>query len=198
MYYFYSCLLICPQLPRENFHISLSILILVGFPLLVMKTIHHSPSGSPQPTPDIRSQISGYAYFSAEGIATEQIMHADLYNAIYALRGTSHSSRAGSKGLDCSGFVKLVFYQAFQKKLRGGSADIFNVSAEVGLNDIREGDLVFFKIHSRQINHVGIYLNNSLFAHVSANAGVTLNQLTEDYYRQHFYSAGRVIATGQE
>ena len=64
----------------------------------------------------------------------------------------------------------------------------------VGKDDLKEGDLVFFKIHSRRISHVGIYLGNNKFAHASSR-GVAISSLDDNYYSRYFYKGGRLMAS---
>ena len=67
------------------------------------------------------------------------------------------------------------------------------MSTPVSREDLKEGDLVFFKINSRTISHVGIYLGNNRFAHASSSRGVVLSNLDEPYYKRYFYKGGRLI-----
>jgi cell wall-associated NlpC family hydrolase len=53
------------------------------------------------------------------------------------------------------------------------------------------GDLVFFKINPR-LNHVGIYVGNGEFIHVSFRAGVTRSKLDNVYWRNKFWQARRI------
>jgi lipoprotein Spr len=57
----------------------------------------------------------------------------------------------------------------------------------VAKDDLKEGDLVFFKIHSRSISHVGIYLGDGRFAHASSR-GVAINSINDAYYSRYFYA----------
>jgi lipoprotein Spr len=66
------------------------------------------------------------------------------------------------------------------------------MSTPVSREDLKEGDLVFFKINSRTISHVGIYLGNNRFAHASSSRGVVLSNLDEPYYKRYFYKGGRL------
>ena len=66
------------------------------------------------------------------------------------------------------------------------------MSTPVNREDLKEGDLVFFKINSRSITHVGVYLGNNRFAHASTTRGVALNSLDEPYYKRYFYKGGRL------
>jgi cell wall-associated NlpC family hydrolase len=51
---------------------------------------------------------------------------------------------------------------------------------------------VFFKIGSRLVNHVGIYVGDRLFVHApGAGKFVTVNSLDDEYYSKRFSSAGR-------
>src|SRR5208282_4306542 len=75
------------------------------------------------------------------------------------------------KGLDCSGFAKLVFFLNGIDLKRNASHQVHQ-GVEVPLDDdlsqLRKGDLIFFGPRSRRgrperITHVGIYLGNKLF-----------------------------------
>ena len=60
---------------------------------------------------------------------------------------------------------------------------------------LKEGDLVFFKIRSKRISHVGIYLANNFFVHASASQGVMISNLTEGYWQRFFAGAGKILAS---
>ena len=53
------------------------------------------------------------------------------------------------------------------------------MTTPVNREDLKEGDLVFFKIKSRSITHVGVYLGNNRFAHASTTRGVSLSSFDE-------------------
>jgi lipoprotein Spr len=72
------------------------------------------------------------------------------------------------------------------------SPEIFSNSQTISRKELREGDLVFFKIQSDQVNHVGVYLQNDHFVHASTQAGVTVSRLNEAYYARYFFKAGRI------
>ena len=65
----------------------------------------------------------------------------------------------------------------------------------IDVDDLREGDLVFYctSRNTKKINHVGIYLKDNKFAHASSSSGVKISDITEDYFINHFYAAGRVV-----
>jgi len=95
------------------------------------------------------------------------------------------------QGMDCSGFVSVVYRKSFNKELPHNANKIFEISQKISLNEIALGDLVFFG--NRHINHVGIYLHNNYFAHASRSYGVIISDLNDKYYQSKFVAAGRVV-----
>ena len=61
-------------------------------------------------------------------------------------------------GIDCSGLVKTTYNEVFHQNITRDATSQFNQCESLGKEDLNEGDLVFFKIGSRNISHVGIYL----------------------------------------
>jgi cell wall-associated NlpC family hydrolase len=111
----------------------------------------------------------------------------ELINTPYLWGGTT------TYGIDCSAFVQTVFRRALGIELPRTSIMQSTVGDEVGREDLRFGDLVFFNTIGRRISHVGIYLGESYFAHSSSNGGVKVSSLNEDYYYSRFVTARRVI-----
>lgn len=80
-----------------------------------------------------------------------------------------------SKAMDCSGFVKTVFFlhglilqrDASQQCVTGEQIDITN-----GYGNLRPGDLLFFGKSRDRIRHVGIYLGNGEFIHEATQVKV--------------------------
>jgi hypothetical protein len=87
------------------------------------------------------------------------------------------------KGLDCSGFTKLVFYlngvdlnRNASQQARQGKA----IPLDKDFKELRKGDLLFFGWRSKgdqpeRVFHVGIYLGDKLFIHSSER--VRINSL---------------------
>lgn len=105
----------------------------------------------------------------------------------YAYGGTSKS------GLDCSGYVCRVFEDAVSKKLPRSTAEQFRLGEKVHKRELRFGDLVFFNTTGRVPSHVGIFLEDDIFAHASVVEGVTLSSLESTYYKKRFVGARRVL-----
>jgi len=75
-------------------------------------------------------------------------------------------------GFDCSGFVKAIAAR-FGIELPRDSKDQMKVGLEIGRDDVRAGDLLFFK------RHVALAIFKDLFIHCSrGNGGVDFNSLS--------------------
>src|ERR1700743_2495068 len=129
------------------------------------------------------------------GVALSATSNMKLFNFVYSWIGTPyHFGGSSKKGIDCSDFTKELYSEVFNLDIRRNSRDIFSMVSPVGKNDLKEGDLVFFKIHSRKISHIGIYLGNNRFAHASSR-GVAISSLDDAYYSRYFYRGGRLLSS---
>jgi cell wall-associated NlpC family hydrolase len=100
------------------------------------------------------------------------------------------------KGTDCSGFVGYVYKKIFHVDLPRQAADMALKGTRVSKNDLRFGDLVFLKNTykgAKGASHVGIFIGNNKMAHASTTEGVTISDLTEKYYVNHYDESRRVI-----
>lgn len=133
-------------------------------------------------------------YFSQVlGVALNVTSNLKLYEFVYDWIGTPYRFGGESRnGIDCSAFTKEIYSKVFGVVIKRNSRDIFSMTTPINREDLKEGDLVFFKIKSAAITHVGIYLGNDRFAHASSS-GVVLSNLSEPYYTRYFYKGGRVL-----
>jgi cell wall-associated NlpC family hydrolase len=100
--------------------------------------------------------------------------------------------RAPSTGFDCSGFVRYVFIHSIGLDLPTNSASQFLAGLKVKRNEMKTGDLVFFRTRGKAVSHVGIYIDNGQFIHSpSAGKTVRVDSLNEAYWAQHFVGAKR-------
>jgi lipoprotein Spr len=127
------------------------------------------------------------------GVAMSATSNIKLFSFVYDWIGTPYRLGGGTKkGIDCSGFTKQLYSQVFNLDIKRNSRDIFSMVSPVKKDELKEGDLVFFKIKTRSISHVGIYLGNDRFAHASSK-GVAVSSLDDAYYSRYFYKGGRVL-----
>ncbi len=110
----------------------------------------------------------------------------DWYGVRYVYGGTSKS------GVDCSSFVQQLIDAVFKVDLQRTAANQFQTTEFVNQEDLKEGDLVFFKIKVHRISHVGVYLQNGRFVHASSSRGVMISNLNDDYWSRYYAGGGRV------
>lgn len=98
-------------------------------------------------------------------------------------------------GVDCSCLVKLIYKEVYGIRLNRTSVNIVNKDiSPVTKAGLKEGDIVSFKrSNDSRISHIGIYLKNNKFLHVSRKKGVMISDLGKRYYRTWFFSAGRSL-----
>lgn len=137
-----------------------------------------------------------------EGVSVSDIISADLsdtktvrdkiYLQYQQWKGTRYKMGGLSRtGVDCSGFVYLTYRQQLGIELPRTTRQQAKVGAEIPANELRSGDLVFFKTGFRS-RHVGIYLGNDQFVHASTKQGVMLSRLDDVYWQKTYWHARRV------
>ncbi len=131
----------------------------------------------------------------AELLNTEKkkITNLKLYGFINEWFGTPYKYGGTDKnGIDCSGFVNIFYNDVFNKKIPRTVNDIYLNSNEINKNEINEGDFIFFKIDSKKVSHIGIYLLNDKFVHASSKKGIMISDLNEPYFQKSFLKFGRI------
>jgi lipoprotein Spr len=63
----------------------------------------------------------------------------------------------------------------------------------VSTGDLAAGDLVFFRLGSSRVNHVGVSLGGDRFVHASRSRGVVIDRLSDGYFARGFAEARRVL-----
>jgi hypothetical protein len=92
------------------------------------------------------------------------------------------------QGMDCSGFIHYVFKKSLGIDLPRTAAQMAKVGIMVSLDELEPGDLIFFTIHHKYIDHVGMYIGNNKFIQ-SPHTGDSI-KVTE------FNSTWRSMVTG--
>ena len=96
------------------------------------------------------------------------------------------------RGIDCSGFVYLVQRDIYGKELPRRSKDQASVIKDKNLNQLKEGDLIFFSFGGNEIDHVGIYLNGDSFVHASPSRGIIVEDLSLPAFQRAIVKAGPI------
>lgn len=126
-------------------------------------------------------------------VTPEDIMQASrYYGPGYKWGGIT----AGS--MDCSGFVYTIF-RINGIYLKRDSYMQAEEGLDVALEDLKAGDLVFFKSgKADRITHVGIYIGNGNFIHSSrTKKGVAISSLNEEQFKKSFVGARRILNFGR-
>jgi cell wall-associated NlpC family hydrolase len=101
-------------------------------------------------------------------------------------------------GFDCSGFVQWVFSRhglPLPREVR----DQYQTGRTIDLDEIREGDLLFFETVARGASHVGIALGHGRFVHAPSSKGVVrVEPYTGSYWARRFVGARRVAGVKDE
>ncbi|MFQ6112835.1 MAG: C40 family peptidase [bacterium] len=172
--------------------------VLLLFGLSLFLVIIHCGGMKPNPqfsepnsAPSKEQEPEHRFYTSKKGFSLNK---ARLIQEIKSYLGVPYRWGGATRaGMDCSGFVSTVYQNALGLELPHSTKMMFQLGESVAKNDLRFGDLVFFRnIEYSGVSHVGIYLGKNYFAHASITKGVTISNLGEKYYLKRFVSAKRI------
>lgn len=132
-------------------------------------------------------------YAEQLGVQKSDITNIELYKFIDEWLGVRYKYGGKTKeGIDCSDLTVILCKTIFNKTIEVPTTKIFSQCNPINIEDIQEGDLVFFKIDGDKISHVGVYLQNNKFIHASTKKGVIISDLNEPYYKKYFYKAAKI------
>jgi lipoprotein Spr/probable lipoprotein NlpC len=133
------------------------------------------------------------AYSGVLGVNLDSSCNPQFVQTITSWLGTPYRHAGYSKqGIDCSGFVSRIYKDVYNIDLTHSSSSmIFQMKTIVKKDELKEGDILFFRIHGRRISHVGIYIGDNKFIHASPERGIVVDDLREPYYMHSYYTAGR-------
>ena len=135
-----------------------------------------------------------YSLYSQKlGVQLEGKENKKLIKSMASWKGVPYSYGSASKrGTDCSGFVGQVFKEVYGKKLHRSSKDLIKDVRYISKRNLKTGDLIFFKIKSRKVSHVAIYVADNKFIHATTRKGVMVDDMSNKYYKKYYYKSGRV------
>jgi lipoprotein Spr len=125
----------------------------------------------------------------------EQLINAASDN----LGARYRSGGSNPEGFDCSGLMYFTFSK-FDIILPRSSNEMSNLGTVLNPNEIRKGDLIFFKTNGRKIiNHVGMVVevleDEIKFIHSSSSNGVKISSTKDAYYKRTFAQVNRVYSS---
>lgn len=138
-----------------------------------------------------RASVAKYA--GLLGIPQDQMTNKKLVRFLDEWYGVPYKYGANDKkGIDCSHLTCRILNDVYGKKVAGTAGDMEKMSEHIKQSKLQEGDLVFFKIESKTISHVGVYVTNHHFIHASSKRGVMISDMEEPYFKKYYYSSGRI------
>ncbi|ACZ01479.1 C40 family peptidase [Streptobacillus moniliformis] len=122
------------------------------------------------------------------------ILKNKLFSAYDKWAGTKYIfGGVNHKGIDCSALTREVFRDVFGYELPRVSVDQVKKGRKIEKGEMKPGDLLYFRPENR-VNHVAVYIGNSLFINASSSKGVVLSSLNNSYWGKYFKYAVRVDA----
>ena len=109
----------------------------------------------------------------------------------YRYGGTSRS------GVDCSALAAHLLDEVGVSLPRSVSEQR-GVGRSVAVGEVEAGDLVFFRLDSSRVNHVGVALDPGRFVHASRSRGVAIDRLDDAYFGARVAETRRVLADAPE
>ncbi len=152
---------------------------------------NHKPTVGGSHSAGKKNKSNLTAYY-AELLGTDsRSLNADLYSFIDDWMGSPHRMGGLTRsGIDCSAFVGMVYNEVYRKDLPRTSRDMAEQIKRKYDDQLKEGDLVFFSFGGRDIDHVGVYLQNGKFVHVSTKQGVVISNLKDVWYYKYLKRCG--------
>ena len=124
----------------------------------------------------------------------EQLTNVNLLKTIDEWWGTSYCIGGSSKDcIDCSAFTHIIMQNVYNVNVPRTAQDQYGTSQHIAVEDLNEGDLVFFYTGGRDISHCGVYLLNNKFVHAATSGGVMVSDLNDPYWKDKYRGAGRYM-----
>jgi len=159
--------------------------------LLPSLGLAQNKSATPQPEEvnefkiEFLNQIAGIAL-------SVNPMSLKLHDFIFDWIGKPYRFGGESKrGIDCSAFARELYSRVMGQYLPRNSRQQFKYVQTISKEELQTGDLVFFKIKTRDISHVGVYLSDNKFIQ-SSKSGVNIASLENSYWKRYYYKSGRL------
>ena len=132
-------------------------------------------------------------YATLLDVKEKDLDNEKLYRFIDSWLGVPHRQGGMDKnGVDCSGFTTLLENEIYDRSLPRTASLMAGEVKRKYVEELKEGDLVFFDFEGQKFSHVGVYLQNNKFVHASSSKGVIISNLKDPWYYKYFSRAGSV------
>jgi lipoprotein Spr len=124
----------------------------------------------------------------------EKLTNVNLLKLIDEWWGTTYCLGGSTKEcIDCSAFTHIIMQDIYNVNVPRTAQDQYKACQQIGMEDLNEGDLVFFFTGGRDISHVGVYLLNNKFVHAATSGGVMVSDLNDPYWKDRYRGSGRYM-----
>jgi len=96
------------------------------------------------------------------------------------------------RGIDCSALCQNILGDLGATLPRTAESQSIQ-GWPVAAGGLEAGDLVFFRLGSSRINHVGVMLDRTRFVHASSSRGVVIDRLMAKYFSRRFAGGRRIL-----
>lgn len=99
---------------------------------------------------------------------------------------------ASMDGIDCSAFIRKFYQDEFNVKLTRSTHTQVYEGIPIARDELKLGDLIFFKEKKRVSNHVGIYIGNGKMLHSSSGRkGIGIDYVSK--FDNIYWTSRRVL-----
>lgn len=131
--------------------------------------------------------------YTPERYAERNALLAQAHRAL----GTryKYGGETPQEGFDCSGLTQYVYKQSNNIRIPRTAAQQSQASRTIYFEQMRPGDLIFFRTSGNKVNHVGIYIGQGKFIHAaSGGKKVTIDKLSKSYWQRRLVKFGTFLS----
>lgn len=122
--------------------------------------------------------------------AREEILKAAYRSLGIGYRWGGNTPR---EGFDCSGLTKFT-HKNVNLSIPRTALEQSKASRTIKRQELKPGDMIFFRTSGKSVNHVGIYVGDGKFIHAASGGGkVTLDDLRRAYWQQRLVKYGTFL-----
>lgn len=147
---------------------------------------HAEAVASVRPPPPLR--LAPHVRLDPERVLFQELAF-DYLGTPYRRGGSSLTT-----GVDCSYLVRHLYRRTIGLSLPRSAAEQAQATEPVPLDELRTGDLLFFRHAERRYGHVAVYMGDGVFLHAGEkDAQVTTDELSKPYWLRRLTGIRRVL-----